>query len=144
MNAAQPRRTLWRFASVGLVNTLAALAFIYAARALGLGEIAANAIGFAAGLMPSFVLSFARSFVLNRRWTFAHCGAWPRLALRFGVVVAVAWAANVLVLLALLGRGVNAALAQAVAVLPYAVLSCLGCRWWVFAPAGSGLSEGRT
>jgi putative flippase GtrA len=136
MNAAQPRRTLWRFASVGVVNTLAGLALIYAARALGLGEIAANAIGYAAGLMLSFVL--------NRRWTFVHRSAWPSLALRFAIVVAVAWAANVLVLLALLDGGMNAALAQAVAVLPYAALSYLGCRWWVFAPAGSGLSEGRT
>jgi putative flippase GtrA len=66
MITMKPRRTLWRFAVVGAVNTFVGLAFIYSARAMGLGEVSANATGYAIGL----VLSFG----LNRFWTFRHRG----------------------------------------------------------------------
>lgn len=124
MNIVKPDHTLWRFVSVGLVNTLAGLAFIYGARELGLGEVSANATG--------YVLGLALSFALNRRWTFEHRGPVLSRALRFGVVVLLAWAANLAVLLGLMRAGVSAAWAQATAVLPYAAISYVGCRWWVF------------
>lgn len=133
MTAAMPGRTLWRFASVGVVNTFAGLAFIYIARGLGLGEVAANATGYAVGLVISFVL--------NRRWTFEHRGPVLARALRFAMVMLLAWLANLVVLLGLLHGGVTAALAQAAAVLPYAVVSYLGCRWWVFSNRIDGLED---
>lgn len=136
MSATPERRTLWRFASVGVINTLAGLAFIYLARARGFSEISANVIGYAAGLLLSFTL--------NRRWTFVHRGPWLSRAVRFAVVVVAAWAANLAVLILLLKGGVNAVLAQAAAVAPYAALSYLGCRWWVFAPAFTAPKQGRT
>jgi len=128
MSTAMPRRTLWRFGLVGVANTFVGLACIYLARALGLGEVSANATGYALGL--------ALSFVLNRSWTFAHRGPWLPHALRFALVVLLAWLANLAALLGLLRAGVAAAASQAGAVLPYTLVSYLGCRWWVFAKRG--------
>lgn len=134
MTGAHPRRTLWRFACVGAANTLSGLALIYIARALGLGEVSANATGYAVGL--------ALSFGFNRRWTFAHRGPLFVRALRFAMVMMLAWLANLGALLSLLSAGVTAALAQAGAVLPYTLVGYLGCRWWVF--ARSSTEGGRT
>lgn len=126
----QPRRTFWRFITVGMANTAAGLAFIYGARALGLGEVAANATGYAMGLMLSFGL--------NRQWTFRQRGPLLPHALRFAAVMLLAWLVNVAVLLELMRWGVTAVLAQAGAVLPYTLISYLGCRHWAFA---SGLNN---
>ncbi|SFN18422.1 Putative flippase GtrA (transmembrane translocase of bactoprenol-linked glucose) [Formivibrio citricus] len=125
MTTAHPRRTFWRFVVVGMANTFAGLAFIYGARALGLGEVAANATGYAIGLMLSFGL--------NRQWTFRQRGPLLPHVLRFASVMLLAWLINVAVLLGLMRWGVSAVLAQAGAVLPYTVVGYLGCRWWVFA-----------
>lgn len=133
MTVKNPRRSLWRFAMVGVVNTVVGLAFIYIARAFGLGEVSANATGYAIGLMLSFGL--------NRHWTFAHRGPLLPRALRFAVVMLLAWLANLAVLLELLRWGVIAVLAQAGAVLPYTLVSYLGCRWWVFANQSSGRKD---
>ena len=125
MTASQPRRTFWRFIAVGVVNTAVGLTFIYGARTLGLGEVAANATGYAIGLMVSFGL--------NRQWTFRQCGPLLPHVLRFATVMLLAWLVNVAALLELMRWGVSAVFAQAGAVLPYTVVSYLGCRWWVFA-----------
>lgn len=125
MTEDHPRRTLWRFLAVGMANTAAGLAFIYGARTLGLGEVAANATGYATGLMLSFGL--------NRQWTFRQRGPLLPHVLRFATVMLLAWLVNVAVLLELMRWGVSAVFAQAGAVLPYTVVSYLGCRWWVFA-----------
>jgi putative flippase GtrA len=122
----------WRFAVVGMLNTVAGLAAICAARALGLDEVPANATGYAVGLMLSFTL--------NRRWTFRHRGPALALAVRFAAVTLVAWLLNVAVLLGLLRLGVAAVLAQAGAVLSYTAVSYLGMRWWAFAN-NMGVSE---
>lgn len=119
-----PQRTLWRFFAAGVINTAAGLTMIYGARALGFGEVAANATGYTFGL--------ALSFVLNRQWTFRQSGSVLRHILRFVVVMLLAWLANLVVLLQLLHLGVNALVAQALAVPVYALISYLGCRNWVF------------
>lgn len=136
MTAIKPRRTLWRFATVGMLNTVAGLALIYSGRALGLGEVSANATGYAIG----FMLSFA----LNRHWTFRHRGPLIANVSRFSVVTLLAWLANLVVLLELMRWGVTAVLAQACAVLPYTLVSYLGCRWWVFANPLRSMEDGLT
>lgn len=125
MKALARYTSLWRFGVVGVGNTAVGLAFIYAARAAGLGEVAANAAGYAVGLMFSFAL--------NRRWTFGGRGPLLRHAVKFALVVLVAWLLNIVTLLGAMRLGMAAALAQAVAVLPYTLVSYCGCRWWVFA-----------
>ncbi len=115
-----------RFLAVGVLNTCTGLAVIYAAKWLARWEdIPANLLGYAVGL--------AVSFTLNRRWTFAHQGApLPALA-RFGVATAVAYGANLaVVLLALHGLGLNSYLAQALGVPAYTLTAYLLSRHFVF------------
>lgn len=133
MTAMQAENALWRFVVVGLGNTVLGLSFIYGARALGLGDVAANAVGYATGL--------ALSFGLNRSWTFKHRGPWlPHLA-KFTGVMMLAWLANLAALLQLINGGVPAILAQACAVLPYTFVCYIGCRWWVFTNRSSSQLE---
>lgn len=114
-----------RFMLAGVANTAVGLAFIYATRALGAGEVASNATGYAFGV--------AISFVLNRQWTFGDQGRLLAGAARFLVVVLLAWLANVVALLQCMRWGMAPAVAQAAAVVPYALVSYIGCRWWAFA-----------
>jgi putative flippase GtrA len=113
-----------RFIVVGVANTAVGLAFIFAARALGLDEVPANAVGYAFGI--------ALSFALNRAWTFRHKGPVLANALKFLVVMLLAWVANLVALLEFLRLGIAPASAQVGAVLPYTVVSYFGCRWWAF------------
>lgn len=119
-----------RFLAVGLVNTAVGLGMIFALKALaGWGDIQANIAGYAAGLVTSFVL--------NRRWTFMHDGDWSGALLRFVAVFAIAYAANLLLLLHLRdGWGVNAYLAHALATVPYTLLFFAGSRWFAFKSRG--------
>ena len=89
------RRTFFeaaRFAVVGLVNTAITLVLIYGLTALGLSYLLANAIGYAAG--------FVNSFVMNRQWTFRSSGHWGKQAVAFFLVFAVSYGVQFLALLA--------------------------------------------
>ncbi|HEY8579839.1 MAG TPA: GtrA family protein, partial [Beijerinckiaceae bacterium] len=90
---------------------------------------AANAVGYALGLMVSFAL--------NRRWTFRDRmadGALPRWL----ATAAVAYLANLLVVLALVRSGwANAYWAQPIGVAPYTLLMFVGSRVFVFPAAPS-------
>src|SRR5208282_1728517 len=78
---------LIRFLLVGVANTLVGLSAIYLIKWLGeVGDVLANASGYAIGLMVSFVL--------NRSWTFSHSGAVLPAAVRFFVVFAIAYTTN--------------------------------------------------
>ena len=117
---------LLRFLAVGVVNTLVGLGTTYALMGLaGFGEAPANAGGYAVGLTCSFLL--------NRRWTFAHEGPVLPALLRFGLVFGVAYLANLAtVLTAVRGLGLNPYLAQALGVPPYTALFYLGSRYFAF------------
>lgn len=83
--------TLPRFLAVGVANTAVSLAVIVLAReALAFGHIVANAVGYATGLLLSFTL--------NRAWTFRDSGNVLTTFVRFLLVFAVAYAANLAVL----------------------------------------------
>ena len=117
----------WRFGAAGLANTAFGLGVIFVARATGAGELAANAIGYLCG--------WALSFAINRHWVFADQAPISALTpLRFAVVALLAWAANAMVVLALLGAGVSAPLAHVLGVPVNAVLVYWGCARWVFRP----------
>jgi len=117
---------LLRFLTVGVLNTALGLGFIYTAMALGAGLIAANAIGYALGILVSFVA--------NRRWTFAHRGDWRPALARWLVVTAIAYSAQLAVVIAL-GRGLGSdpRLAQIAGIPVYLALTFVGGRSFAFA-----------
>lgn len=78
---------IWRFSVVGIVNTAVGLAVLYGALFAGLGDFAANALGYGCGLVLSFVL--------HRGWTFAgRTKSLPRDAVGFMLAWIAAYGAN--------------------------------------------------
>jgi putative flippase GtrA len=115
-----------RFGVVGLLNTVLGLAIIFAAKAfLGLGDLAANLLGYGLGLVCSFVL--------NRYWTFRHKGH-PFVAFwRFGIAFAVAYVVNLVTVFGLRdAMAVNSYLAQAGGIVPYTISFYLLSAYYVF------------
>ena len=115
-----------RFGVVGVVNTVLGVAIIFAAKAfLGLGDLAANLLGYGLGLVCSFVL--------NRSWTFRHEGRAVAAFWRFGVAFAVAYVLNLVTVFGLRdAMAVNSYLAQAGGVIPYTISFYLMSAYFVF------------
>ena len=114
-----------RFLLVGVGNTLAGLVIIFVAKAIGIGDVMANAAGYGAGLVLSFVL--------NKRWTFRHDGPVFSTLVRFIVVIGLAYVANLaFVLGAISVLGINSYIAQALGIPVYTAVAYLGSRWYVF------------
>lgn len=125
----QPRQhwqQLRRFLSVGVLNMVLGLLVIYACKALlNLDDVASNAIGYAAGL--------TLSFTLNSRWTFDYRGPQLPALAKFLLVAALAYAMNLLTVLALIHiAGVNSYLAQALGIPPYTLTTFLASKFIVF------------
>ena len=123
-----------RFAVVGLANTAVGLAVIYIAMFIfGLGNVAANLLGYSVGVLTSFVL--------NKRWTFGHRGETMPALSRFVLVIALAYSANIFtVLLATDGLGWDRYVAQALGILPYMAIGYFGSRLFAFASASKSMS----
>lgn len=117
-----------RFLGVGALNTLAGLAIIYVGKGiLQFGDVASNALGYGCGIVLSFIL--------NRRWTFAHAGAaWPALV-KFLVSIAVAYAANLAAVIVAIEAGMNSYAAQAIGIPIYTAVTYWGSRRYAFAAA---------
>jgi putative flippase GtrA len=117
-----------RFSAVGVGNTLLGLTLIFALmRFGGVQYIAANAVGYAVGTVVSFVL--------NRSWTFYHKGRVLSSAVRWGLVIAIAYAANVfIVILSHEYFGIDRYISQGLGVFAYTCLSYLGARFYAFSP----------
>jgi putative flippase GtrA len=117
---------LQRFVTVGVLNTLFGLGVIFAAKALlAWGDLGANVLGYASGL----VLSFA----LNRNWTFGHRGAVSPALLRFVAAFVFAYLVNLATVFGLRDlAGADSCLAQAAGVVPYAPCFYLASRRFVF------------
>jgi len=115
-----------RFLIVGVANTLVGLGTMYGAMYfLDLHIVYANILGYAIGIV--------QSFVLNKTWTFGSSDHALISFLRFVLVLAVAYAANlatVVFLNALLD--VNPYLSQALGIVPYTAIGFLGSRYFVF------------
>lgn len=129
--------SLLKFLFVGVLNTLVGLSTIWVARNLiGFGPTGANMTGYAAGLTVSFLL--------NKRWTFSFHGEGARSLLRFLLVFAVSYTANLTTVLGLTEiAGHDSFWWQVCGTAPYSTLFYLGCRWYAF-PAARGRPVGRT
>ena len=111
-----------RFAAVGVLNTAVGLGVIFAGMAvLGLGDVAANALGYAVGLVVSFLG--------NRSWTFRHRGPWRGALVRFVAVFAGAYLVNLLTMLSVRdGLRWGSYAAQIAGTLAYPIVFFLGSR----------------
>jgi putative flippase GtrA len=114
-----------RFSLVGFVNTLLGLSVIYMAKYAGLGDVPANFVGYAIGILASFFL--------NKTWTFSYRGSTLAAACRFAVVTAVSYLANLaVVVLAIQGLRVDSYIAQAMGIPVYTMATYLGYRRFAF------------
>jgi putative flippase GtrA len=118
---------LGRFAAVGASNTCVGLSVIFACKGwLGLGDVTANAIGYGVALLLGFAL--------NREWTFEHRGKPAMAFLRYCLVLALAYAANLAAtLFAIHVVHLDSYVAQVVGIIPYALVGYLGARLFAFA-----------
>lgn len=121
-------RQFGRFLGVGAVNSLLGLLVIYAAKGLfGAGDILANLIGYSVGMTVSFAL--------NSRWTFRFSGAWQPAFAKFIAVSVVAYAANLLTVLAAIhGASINSYVAHALGIPVYTLTVFLASKYLVFRP----------
>ncbi len=132
-------RSILRYGLVGMANTAVGYSVILAGLAAGLGDIASNATGYAAGL--------TLSFVLNRRWTFGERAVSRGAPMRFLLSFAVAYGANLAVVLAGEAAGrTEDPLVHLVAMGAYSVVFYLGMSNFVFtdAPRTGGHPDGWT
>jgi putative flippase GtrA len=115
-----------RYLATGVLNTLVGLGVIYVSMFfLGLGNAAANALGYSIGVVLSFVI--------NKRWTFRHTGSPLSAFARFVGVVGTAYIANLATVLVLAeGLGVDRYIAQALGIPPYTAVGYLGSRYFAF------------
>jgi putative flippase GtrA len=117
---------LVKYLLVGVANTGVGLGTIYFAMYfLRLDIIPANALGYSLGILLSFIL--------NKTWTFSSTDRVVASFLRFIIVVAVAYTANLAtVLIATLHFNINRYIAQALGMLPYIAIGFLGSRFFAF------------
>lgn len=123
-NALAP---LVRFAIAGLLNTLVGLSVIIAALRFGFGDVPANLIGFAAGLLLGFIV--------NRRWTFRAQGQTnPAEIVRYLLAFGVSWGLNIAIVLLGVRLGMaGSAWVQLCAIAVYSAAFFALSRWFVFA-----------
>ena len=125
--ALTDKRQIFRFGVVGLINSAFGYGVIVAVLAAGGGDVFANACGFSAGL--------ALSFLLNRRWTFQSASAPGQMAaaIRFIAVFAVAYGANLAVVLTIASLGYpGEPLVHLAGMIVYSVIFYLGSALLVF------------
>lgn len=122
---------LGRFLLTGFANSAVGWAVIFGGLWGGMSGLAANAAGYAVGLVVSFTL--------NRHYVFGVTGAVSaREVLRFLAAFAIAYGVNVAVLLAAQSvLGADSALAQLPAIGAYVVIFFLLSQRFVFRPVAS-------
>ncbi|MEM1139950.1 MAG: GtrA family protein [Pseudomonadota bacterium] len=118
-----------RYLLVGVTNTAVGLVVIFLCLGLfGLPVAIANPIGYAVGIVWSFLL--------NARYTFRHQGPKLPAFVRFVVVTGAAFLVQYGFVLGIVALGVDPYLAQPLGVIPYTLTGYLGSRFYAFAVRG--------
>jgi len=108
----------------GFAAVAAHYALMYAMLRAGLAAVPASAVGFGAGALTRFALSYAHIFTPSAG---VH-----RAGLRFAVVIAVQLLANSALLGALTRGGIDVWPAQVATTIALTFANYLAYRWWVF------------
>ena len=108
----------------GFAAVAAHYALMYALLRGGLAPVPASAVGFLAGALTRFVLSYAH--------VFSPTGGVPSAGMRFVVAIAAQLAANSALLAALTQGGLPVWPAQVLTTVLLTVVNYLVYRWWVF------------
>jgi len=123
-SATVDRLQAFRFVVVGLANTGLGYAIILAGLFAGLGDILANTLGYAGGLVISFAL--------NSRWTFRTSPSYANFA-RYLAVFLVCFSANLAIVLAAREMGfVDDPLVHLFGISAYTILFYMGAARFVF------------
>lgn len=113
-----------RFGLVGLLNTFITLLVIAVLTWLGASPFVANAVGFAAGLV--------NSYLGNMKWTFKSDSSWGT-SVRFIIAFAICYTINVAILHASLPlERINVLVPQLMAMASYTLSFFLLSKIWVF------------
>jgi putative flippase GtrA len=128
-------KQLLKFAAVGVVNTALGYAVIFACMYLAdLSAVTSNVIGYAVGLIVSYVL--------NRSFTFRSAAPPRREIIRFVAIFLLAYLANLAALVLLIRHaGVHEGVAQVIAGVVYFALSFLLNKYYVFAVRQVSVTE---
>ena len=126
-------RQFARFLVVGLANTAISFVVYRALLLVGTHYVVAAPLAFMAGAV--------NGYVFNRRWTFAASDSRRARMLYFAIAAVAAAATSVLVLLFVLGAGLDKVEAYLVAIPPVTLATFSANRRWTFAEraAASGV-----
>lgn len=110
--------------AAGLFATAAHYALMFVLLQTGLGGVAATTLGFVAGAVTRFLLSYYHVFAPTAG---VNAAMW-----RFVVALLIQMAANSLLVAALLGAGMHVWVAQVVTTVSLTIFTFLAGRFWVF------------
>lgn len=122
--AASLRGSGFRYALVGVLNTLMGYAVFFVALRLDVGHLLALALSYAVGVV--------HSFLWNRYWTFKAQGAFHRQVPKFLAVTGATFALNAAMLHGLVQGGLSAAVAQLLCLVVTTGVGYAGHRLWSF------------
>ena len=107
---------LFRYCSVGILNTLVSLVTSFVLLASGLNVFASNLTG--------YVVAIGNSFILNRKWTFGHTGRVGNSLIKFLLICAICYVIQLAVLWALIEHfSLGVYISQIIAMSVYTLLS---------------------
>lgn len=115
-----------KYGVVGLSNTLiTALVIWVMMKMLGCSDVLSNAIGYAAGVL--------NSFIWNKQWTFKSSAGWVSSGVRFGIVFAICYGLQLLLLLYLNANlSIDPYYNQLIAMAFYTVINFILNKWYTF------------
>lgn len=117
--------SLFKFLTVGVINTLLSLLVIFGLKYFYLiSDFYANFTGYIVGLICSFTL--------NRKWTFNHSGKLFETIVKFLLVFLVAYSANILFVLGLIKLNFNSYFSHVLGIPVYTIIFYLGSKFVVF------------
>jgi putative flippase GtrA len=120
--------SLVRFALTGVLNTLVGLGTIFALKwFVDMNDNAANFLGYGVGLLVSYLV--------NSRWTFRYRQSLVSVLPQYLLMILIAYLVNLAVVRWCIDTlQLNSYAAQGCGVLPYAAISYVLLRWFVFKP----------